>query len=80
MQLDGKILATVPDLITMVDIDTLLPITNEEVRYGKRIMVLGLPANEKWRTEAGIKLVGPRYFKYDVDYIPIEKRYAEYNN
>ncbi|BDR61038.1 DUF917 domain-containing protein [Lactobacillus xylocopicola] len=80
MQLDEQILATVPDLITMVDMDTLQPITNEEVRYGKRIMVLGLPANEKWRTAAGISLVGPRYFKYDVDYIPIEQRYAEYQN
>lgn len=80
MELDGQILVTVPDLITMVDVDTLQPITNEEVRYGKRITVLGLPANEKWRTEAGIKLVGPRYFKYDADYIPIEKRYTEYKN
>ena len=80
MQLDDQILATVPDLITMVDVDTLQPITNEEVRYGKRIMVLGLPANDKWRTDAGIELVGPRYFKYDVDYIPIEKRCQEYKS
>lgn len=78
MELDQQVLVTVPDLITMVDMDTLQPITNEEVRYGKRIMVLGLPANKKWRTAAGIKLVGPRYFKYDVDYIPIEKRIEKY--
>ncbi|UQS82159.1 DUF917 domain-containing protein [Bombilactobacillus folatiphilus] len=78
MTVDGQVLATAPDLIMMVDMDTLLPVTNEEARYGKRVYVVGLPANEKWRTEAGIQSVGPRYFKYDVDYVPIEERYAKY--
>lgn len=78
MELNQQVVATVPDLITMIDLETLQPITNEEVHYGKRIIVLGLPANKKWRTSAGIKLVGPRYFKYDVDYIPIEQRFMNY--
>lgn len=78
MKVNGHVVATAPDLIMMVDTDTLLPVTNEEARYGKRVHVIGLPANEKWRTSAGIKLVGPRYFKYDVDYEPLEKRYAKY--
>ena len=26
-----------------------------------------------WRSEAGLAQVGPRYFKYDMDYIPIEE-------
>ena len=78
MKVDDHVVATAPDLIMMIDMDTLLPVTNEEARYGKRVHVVGLPANEKWRTSAGIKLVGPRYFKYDVDYEPLEKRYAKY--
>jgi DUF917 family protein len=77
-KVDGKVLATAPDLITMVDIDTLQPVTNEEIKYGKRVHVLGLPANDKWRTPEGIKSVGPRYFKYDVDYVPIETRYKNF--
>lgn len=77
-KVNDKVLATAPDLITMVDIDTLQPVTNEEIRYGKRVHVLGLPANEKWRTPAGIASVGPRYFKYDVDYVPIETRYQSF--
>ncbi|MQS76326.1 DUF917 domain-containing protein [Companilactobacillus halodurans] len=77
-KVNNQILATAPDLITMVDIDTLQPVTNEEIRYGKRVHVLGLPANKQWRTPAGIKSVGPRYFKYDVDYVPIEKRYKNF--
>ncbi len=78
MRVNDQVLATAPDLIMMIDTDTLQPVTNEEAHYGKRVHVIGLPANEKWRTPAGIKLVGPRYFKYDVDYIPIEERYADY--
>ena len=25
----------------------------------------------------GLALVGPRYFKYDIDYVPVEQRLAE---
>ena len=31
---------------------------------------------KKWRSEAGLALVGPRYFGYDVDYVPVEQRYG----
>lgn len=74
LKVDGAVLATAPDLITLVDTDTLTPITNEDLHYGKRVHVLGLPCNAKWRTPAGIASVGPRYFKYDVDYVPLEER------
>lgn len=57
-----------------MDTETLAPVTNEELKYGKRVYVLGLPADEKWRTPAGIDCVGPRYFKYDLDYVPVEQR------
>ncbi|MFR1639501.1 MAG: hypothetical protein ACLSVD_10220 [Eggerthellaceae bacterium] len=30
-----------------------------------------------WRTQAGLDLVGPRYFGIDTDYIPVEERSAE---
>ena len=29
-----------------------------------------------WRTQAGLDLVGPRYFGIDTDYIPVEERSA----
>lgn len=80
MSVDGEVLVTSPDLIMMVDSETLLPVTNEEAHYGKRVHVVGLPANEKWRTPEGIACVGPRYFKYDVDYVPIEKRVAAFRD
>ena len=52
------------------------PITTEGLRYGYRVVVLGIPCNAKWRTPAGLKLVGPRYFGYQIDYVPVEERYA----
>lgn len=71
---DGEIVATVPDLICLVDTETFLPIPTDAVKYGKRVMVVGLKCYELWRSEAGLELVGPRYFGYDVDYVPIENR------
>jgi uncharacterized protein len=32
------------------------------------------PCDPRWRTEAGLALVGPRYFGYDFPYIPVEDR------
>ena len=71
---DGEILATVPDLICMVDTDTFIPVTTEALKYGKRVLVVGLKCYEMWRSEAGLELVSPRYFGVDTDYIPIEER------
>jgi DUF917 family protein len=63
---------TVPDLITVVDEQTGLPITTEGLKYGLRIVVLGFPCHPQWRTPEGLKLVGPRYFGYDVEYVPLK--------
>lgn len=72
--LDGEIVASVPDLITVLDMTTGEPITTESLKYGYRAVVIGIPCDEKWRTPKGLEVVGPRYFGYDIDYVPIEKR------
>jgi DUF917 family protein len=41
---DGKPEVTVPDLITVVDEQTGLPITTEALKYGLRVAVVGFPA------------------------------------
>lgn len=66
------IVASVPDLITVLDGETGDPITTEGLKYGHRVRVVGMPCAEQWRTDAGLELVGPRYFNYDIDYTPIE--------
>jgi DUF917 family protein len=73
---DGEVVASVPDLIIVLDAETAEPITTEELRYGFRVVVVAAPCDKRWRTEAGLELVGPRYFGYDVDYVPIEQRVA----
>lgn len=71
---DGDILATTPDLICLVDTETFIPVTTDALKYGKRVMVVGLKCFEMWRSEAGLELVGPRYFGCETDYIPLEER------
>lgn len=71
---DGQVLATVPDLITVLDLESGQPITTEALRYGFRVVVLGIPCHEKWRTPGGVELAGPRHFGYDLDYVPLEER------
>jgi uncharacterized protein len=71
---DGQYVVTVPDLIAVLDVDTGEPITTEGLRYGFRVAVIGMPCDSRWRTPKGLELVGPRYFGYDSDYIPVEQR------
>ena len=67
---DGKILVTTPDLITCLDAESGNPVTADSLRYGLRLKVLAFASNPQWRTPAGLALIGPRYFGYDVDYAP----------
>ncbi len=69
--LNGTIVASVPDLICILDTETLQPITTEGLTYGQRIVVLSLPADPIWHTAKGLETVGPRYFGYDFDHISL---------
>lgn len=71
-----EVVVSVPDLITIVDAETAEPITTEALRYGFRVNVLGIPCDPKWRTPAGLEVVGPARFGYDVAYVPVEDRFA----
>jgi DUF917 family protein len=74
---EGKICATTPDLICLVDTETFVPVPTDAIKYGKRVLVVGLQCFERWRSPEGLALVGPRYFGYDTDYIPVELRSRE---
>jgi DUF917 family protein len=71
---DDVVAASVPDLITVLDAETGEPVTTEGLRYGFRVVVLAIQCDPRWRTTEGLALVGPRYFKYDIDYVPVEDR------
>ena len=70
---EGEPRAMTPDLICLLDLETGQPITTEQMRYGFRIIVFGLPCNPQWRSKHGLELVGPGYFGYDKEYRPIEE-------
>ena len=67
---DGEVLATVPDIITLLDSYTAHGIVTEHIRYGQRVMVAVFPAPTQWTSDQGLAVVGPRVFGYDVDYRP----------
>ncbi|CAN5715841.1 DUF917 domain-containing protein [soil metagenome] len=75
-KLDGEIVASVPDLIAILDTERGDPITTEHLRYGFRVSVIAMPCDPKWRTPEGVALGGPKHFGYDIDYVPIEQRFA----
>jgi len=68
---DGQVVASVPDLIVILDAGTGGPLTTEELRYGFRVTVIAAPCDSRWRTSQGLALVGPRAFGYDLDYTPL---------
>ena len=70
---DGRVLASVPDLISVVDLQTATAISTETLRYGQRVAVLAWPCHPLWRSKAGLKIVGPRAFGYDIDYVAVEE-------
>ena len=77
---DGKVRTTTPDLISILDYETSMPYTTEGLQYGSRCRIIALPADKQWRTKRGLEVVGPRYFGYDVDYVPLEELMEEVDN
>ena len=69
----GRVLASVPDLITVLDSETAEAIATERIRYGQRVTVIAFACAPVWRTEKGIAATGPRAFGYDFDYLPVEE-------
>ncbi|XP_028393299.1 uncharacterized protein LOC114517702 [Dendronephthya gigantea] len=59
-----EILATVPDLISILDTETGESIPTEEIRYGLRVSVVVLPSPPLLCSERALKVVGPEAFGY----------------
>jgi hypothetical protein len=73
--LDGEPFVTSPDLICVVDADTaegLTPWENQLTR-GRRVEVVGIANDVRWRSDRGLSLFGPRHFGWDIEYTPVER-------
>lgn len=75
---EGEVVATVPDLICILDSELATAITTERLRYGQRATVIGIPTPEIMRSEGALAVWGPRAFGYDLPFEPLEERFAAY--
>jgi DUF917 family protein len=64
-EIDGGIVSVMPDITTMFDARSGLPLTTEHVRFGFPVVVTTMPADPRWYTPAGLALMGPERFGYD---------------
>jgi DUF917 family protein len=71
LRLDDEVVLTVPDLVTLVETESRLPVTTEVVRPGLRVDVLGLPSTPLYNTPEALRVVGPRAFGYEIPFVPL---------
>jgi uncharacterized protein len=72
--LDGEPWVCSPDLVTLAYADTGEATTNTLIDRGDRIVAVGIKGLEGFRSEFGLNEgSGPRYFGFDIDYVPIEE-------
>ncbi|GAB1361088.1 DUF917 domain-containing protein [Rhodobacter sp.] len=67
----GEVLAVVPDLICVLDLDTAEAIPTERLRYGQRVDILGIRVPPIMRTPEALAVFGPRAFGLKAEYRPL---------
>lgn len=70
---DGELVAIVPDLICITDIESAEPITTEGLRYGQRVRVLGISTPDIMRTPGALAAFGPSAFGLADAFEPVEQ-------
>ncbi len=70
--IDEKPAVMPPDLIIFLEPETGLGITNDRLKEGMQVVVIGASIDKVWRKERGLELFGPRRFGLNYDYIPFE--------
>jgi N-methylhydantoinase A/oxoprolinase/acetone carboxylase beta subunit/DUF917 family protein len=71
---DGSrtVVASVPDLICVLDTGSGKSLGVPEFKYGNRVTVLGITCSPRWSdTEMGLEIGGPGAFGYDIEYKPL---------
>ncbi len=67
-KVDGRVLAIVPDIITVLDAETAMPITNETLRFGQRVAVMAVGVPPIMRSPAALNQFGPKAFGLKEEY------------
>lgn len=69
---DGRTLCVVPDLICTLEAESAEPITTESLRYGQRVVVVGISTPAIMRTPEALAVFGPACFGLDETFRPVE--------
>ncbi len=72
-RVDGRVRATAPDIISLLDEQTGEAIHTERLKYGQRVVVIAMPCPPIWRTPIGLRTAGPAAFGFDLPYVPVEQ-------
>ncbi|MEV7605995.1 DUF917 domain-containing protein [Paenarthrobacter sp. NPDC089322] len=75
-----RVLASAPDIISIIDDTSGLALTTENVRYGYKVRVVALPCDERWLSPEGLALGGPSRFNFDFEYEPFSGRQTRINS
>ncbi|KAI0450896.1 hypothetical protein F5B21DRAFT_507771 [Xylaria acuta] len=71
---EEEVLGLVPDLITVIDAQNGEALGTPEYRYGLLVIVLGIAASDRWTSERGIEIGGPKSFGMNhLTYKPLGK-------
>jgi hypothetical protein len=74
--LNGKPWVCSPDLITLVYRESGEGTTSTLIKEGDEVVAVGMKGLEAFRSEKGLAGAGPRYFGFDIEYVPIEELVA----
>lgn len=66
-----KVVATVPDLICVLEKETSRPMNAERMRYGQRVSVYGIGCTHHYKTPEALAVVAPKAFGLDCEYLPL---------
>ncbi|KAF9481135.1 DUF917-domain-containing protein [Pholiota conissans] len=69
--INRKVVASVPDLITILDSQSGSHLGTPEYSYGLRVTVIALAGHPLWRSDHGLKIGGPAAFALDHEFVPI---------
>jgi DUF917 family protein len=70
--LDGEPWVASPDLIEFCDADTAEPRVNTDLEVGQRLAVVGMRRRDAWDSDAGLKVLGPGHFGFELPFRGIE--------
>lgn len=76
-RLNGKVHATIPDLICALDLTTGAPVTNPNAYPGQQIAILVLPAHDAFLNPQALAVFGPSYAGIDAPFVPAKPVFTQ---